>query len=165
MRLNRGGDRQLNRAPWSIAFSQALPPRPGAVVSPQANRGQGLAGGDPGLKLDLARVVFRLLSQPVGQVSVLDSTSASMSSGEPTPSLVVHQPTVHDLGQLTLQASQCFPRCLALSELALVVSPAGAGVHHLDPGREMEGVVERPVAVARQAVAPLLETSMGAVPE
>ena len=59
MRLNRGGNRQLNRALYTIALTQIPDPSPGAGLHrPQAGRGQELGGGHRCLKRHLARVVF-----------------------------------------------------------------------------------------------------------
>jgi len=70
MRLNRGGNRQLNRALFSIAFAQARthPPARSFVARKRAE-GKTWREAIRALKRHLARVVFRLLSLPVTQVS------------------------------------------------------------------------------------------------
>jgi transposase len=66
MRLNRGGNRQLNRALYSIAFAQVrtYPPAQAFVARKQAE-GKSWREALRALKRHLARIVFRLLSQPV----------------------------------------------------------------------------------------------------
>jgi transposase len=70
MRLNRGGNRQLNRALYSIAFAQArtYPPAQAYLARKRAE-GKTWREAVRALKRHLARVVFRLLSLPVSQVS------------------------------------------------------------------------------------------------
>jgi transposase len=70
MRLNRGGNRQLNRALFSIAFAQVrtYPPAQAFVARKRAE-GKSWREAIRALKRHLARVVFRLLSLPVSQVS------------------------------------------------------------------------------------------------
>ena len=65
MRLNRGGNRQLNRALFSIAFAQArtYPPAQAFVARKRAE-GKSWREAIRALKRHLARIVFRLLSQP-----------------------------------------------------------------------------------------------------
>jgi transposase len=69
MRLNRGGNRQLNRALYSIAFAQVrtYPPAQAFVARKRAE-GKSWREAIRALKRHLARIVFRLLSQasPVG---------------------------------------------------------------------------------------------------
>jgi transposase len=69
MRLNRGGNRQLNRALFSIAFAQVrtYPPAQAFVARKRAE-GKSWREAIRALKRHLARVVFRLLSLPVSQV-------------------------------------------------------------------------------------------------
>lgn len=70
MRLNRGGNRQLNRALWCIAFSQAKTHAPAkAFIARKKAEGKSWREAMRALKRHLARVVFRLLSQPITQVS------------------------------------------------------------------------------------------------
>lgn len=72
MRLNRGGNRQLNRALWCIAFSQAKTHEPARLfIARKRAEGKSWREAMRALKRHLARIVFRLLSQPVGQASVL----------------------------------------------------------------------------------------------
>lgn len=70
MRLNRGGNRQLNRAVFSIAFAQVrtYPPAKAFVARKRAE-GKSWREAIRSLKRHLARIVFRLLSQPVAQAS------------------------------------------------------------------------------------------------
>jgi transposase len=65
MRLNRGGNRQLNRALYSIAFAQirTYPPATAFVTRKRAE-GKSWREAIRALKRHLARIVFRLLSQP-----------------------------------------------------------------------------------------------------
>jgi transposase len=72
MRLNRGGNRQLNRALYAIAFAQVRwhPPAKEFVARKRAE-GKSWREAIRALKRHLARVVFRLLSQPARQASVL----------------------------------------------------------------------------------------------
>ena len=72
MRLNRGGNRQLNRALHGIALAQirTYPPAQAFVARKRAE-GKGWLEAMRALKRHLARIVFRLLSQPVGQASSL----------------------------------------------------------------------------------------------
>jgi transposase len=70
MRLNRGGNRQLNRALWCIAFSQAKTHAPAReFIARKRSEGKSWREAMRALKRHLARVVFRLLSQPITQVS------------------------------------------------------------------------------------------------
>lgn len=72
MRLNRGGNRQLNRALWCIAFSQAKTHEPAkAFLARKRAEGKSWREAMRALKRHLARVVFRLLSQPAAQASSL----------------------------------------------------------------------------------------------
>jgi len=72
MRLNRGGNRQLNRALWCIAFSQARTHEPARLfMARKRTEGKSWREAMRALKRHLARIVFRLLSQPVGQAPVL----------------------------------------------------------------------------------------------
>lgn len=71
MRLNRGGNRQLNRALYSIAFAQIRTYEPArAYVARKRAEGKSWREAIRSLKRHLARIVFRLLSQPVGQPSL-----------------------------------------------------------------------------------------------
>jgi transposase len=65
MRLNRGGNRQINRALYSIAFAQirTYPPAQAFVARKRAE-GKSWREALRALKRHLARIVFRLLSQP-----------------------------------------------------------------------------------------------------
>lgn len=70
MRLNRGGNRQLNRALFCIAFAQARTYAPAqAFMARKRAEGKSWREAMRALKRHLARVVFRLLSLPVTQVS------------------------------------------------------------------------------------------------
>lgn len=72
MRLNRGGNRQLNRALWCIAFSQARTHEPARLyIARKRTEGKSWREAMRALKRHLARIVFRMLSQPVGQASSL----------------------------------------------------------------------------------------------
>ena len=64
MRLNRGGNRQLNRALHAIALAQArtYPPAQAFVARKRAE-GKSWREAIRALKRHLARVVFRLLSR------------------------------------------------------------------------------------------------------
>jgi transposase len=72
MRLNRGGNRQLNRALHGIALAQVrtYPPAQAFVARKRAE-GKGWFEALRALKRHLARIVFRLLSQPARQTSSL----------------------------------------------------------------------------------------------
>jgi len=72
MRLNRGGNRQLNRALHGIALAQVrtYPPAQAFVARKRAE-GKGWFEALRALKRHLARIVFRLLSQSVAQASSL----------------------------------------------------------------------------------------------
>lgn len=77
MRLNRGGNRQLNRALWCIAFAQAKNHEPAkAFIARKRAEGKSWREAMRALKRHLARVVFRLLSQPITQVSSASSVGA-----------------------------------------------------------------------------------------
>jgi transposase len=70
MRLNRGGNRQLNRALYSIAFAQIRTHEPArAFIARKRAEGKSWREAMRSLKRHLARIVFALLSQPVGQPS------------------------------------------------------------------------------------------------
>jgi transposase len=70
MRLNRGGNRQLNRALWCIAFSQAKTHEPARqFIARKRAEGKSWREAMRALKRHLARIVFRLLSLPVSQVA------------------------------------------------------------------------------------------------
>ena len=72
MRLNRGGNRQLNRALWCIAFSQARTHEPAKLfLARKKAEGKSWREAMRALKRHLARIVFRLLSQAAPQVSSL----------------------------------------------------------------------------------------------
>lgn len=65
MRLNRGGNRQLNRALYSIALAQARHHPPArAFIARKRSEGKTWRDAIRALKRHLARVVFRLLSAP-----------------------------------------------------------------------------------------------------
>ncbi len=66
--------------------------------------------------------------------------------------LIGNQMAVDDLRELALEAAERLLGRLVLGELALVVVAPRTSVHRLDAGREVERVVERPVAVPGQAV-------------
>ena len=70
LRLNRGGNRQLNRALYSIALAQArtYPPAQAYIARKRAE-GKSWREAIRALKRHLARIVFRLLSLPISQVS------------------------------------------------------------------------------------------------
>jgi hypothetical protein len=69
MRLNRGGNRQINRALHGIVLAQVrtYPPAQ-AFVARERAEGKSWREALRALKRHLARIVFRLLSQP-SQVS------------------------------------------------------------------------------------------------
>lgn len=72
MRLNRGGNRQLNRALWCIAFSQAKTHEPARLfIARKRSEGKSWREAMRALKRHLARIVFRLMSQPLSQASSL----------------------------------------------------------------------------------------------
>jgi transposase len=68
MRLNRGGNRQLNRALFGIAFAQVrtYPPAQAFVARKRA-QGKSWREAMRALKRYIARTVFRVLSQPATQ--------------------------------------------------------------------------------------------------
>jgi transposase len=70
MRLNRGGNRQINRALHGIVLAQVrtYPPAQAFVARKRAE-GKSWREALRALKRHLARIVFRLLSQPAGQPS------------------------------------------------------------------------------------------------
>ncbi len=72
MRLNRGGNRQINRALHGIVLAQVrtYPPAQAFVARKKAE-GKSWREALRALKRHLARIVFRLLSEAVGQTSVL----------------------------------------------------------------------------------------------
>jgi transposase len=72
VRLNRGGNRQINRALHGIALAQVrtYPPAKAFVARKRAE-GKGWLEALRALKRHLARIGFRLLSQPVGQAPSL----------------------------------------------------------------------------------------------
>jgi transposase len=72
MRLNRGGNRQINRALHGIALAQVrtYPPAQAFVARKRAE-GKGWFEALRSLKRHLARIVFRLLSRPLSQASSL----------------------------------------------------------------------------------------------
>ncbi|HET7071060.1 MAG TPA: IS110 family transposase [Nocardioides sp.] len=72
VRLNRGGNRQINRALHGIALAQVrtYPPAKAFVARKRAE-GKGWFEALRALKRHLARIVFRLLSQPVRQAPSL----------------------------------------------------------------------------------------------
>jgi transposase len=72
MRLNRGGNRQLNRALHGIALAQVRTYAPAQVfVARKRAEGKGWREALRALKRHLARIVFRLLSQPLSQAPSL----------------------------------------------------------------------------------------------
>jgi transposase len=72
MRLNRGGNRQLNRALFCIAFAQARTHPPAqAFLARKRAEGKSWREAIRALKRHLARIVFRLLSQPLSQAPSL----------------------------------------------------------------------------------------------
>jgi transposase len=72
MRLNRGGNRQINRALHGIALAQVrtYPPAQAFVARKRAE-GKGWLEALRALKRHLARIVFRLLSKPLSQARSL----------------------------------------------------------------------------------------------
>ena len=72
MRLNRGGNRQINRALHGIVLAQVrtYPPAKDFVARKKAE-GKSWREALRALKRHLARIVFRLLSQPLSQASSL----------------------------------------------------------------------------------------------
>lgn len=72
MRLNRGGNRQINRALHGIALAQIRTYQPAKdFVARKRAEGKGWFEALRSLKRHLARIVFKLLSQPARQASVL----------------------------------------------------------------------------------------------
>jgi transposase len=72
MRLNRGGNRQINRALHGIVLAQVRTYQPAKdFVARKRAEGKSWREALRALKRHLARIVFRLLSQPVGQASSL----------------------------------------------------------------------------------------------
>jgi transposase len=72
MRLNRGGNRQINRALHGIVLAQVRTYQPAKdFVARKKAEGKSWREALRALKRHLARIVFRLLSQPVGQASSL----------------------------------------------------------------------------------------------
>jgi len=71
MRLNRGGNRQLNRALYSIAFAQ-MKNHPPARAFMDRKRAEGKSWREAlrSLKRHLARIVYRLLCQPLNVVQL-----------------------------------------------------------------------------------------------
>jgi len=70
MRLNRGGNRQINRALHGIVLAQVRTYQPAKdFVARKRAEGKSWREALRALKRHLARIVFRLLSQPVGQAS------------------------------------------------------------------------------------------------
>ena len=70
--------------------------------------------------------------------------------------MVVAEVAVDDFGELALEAAQGFGGGLVLGLFALVVGAAGSGVHGLDAGGQVQGVVEGSVAGAGESVAALV---------
>ena len=70
LRINRGGNRQLNRALHTIAFSQARHHEPARVYLAR-KRAEGKTSRDAirALKRQLVRTVFRLLQQGAQQLA------------------------------------------------------------------------------------------------
>jgi transposase len=72
MRLNRGGNRQINRALHGIVLAQVRTYQPAKdFVARKKAEGKSWREALRALKRHLARIVFRLLSQPARQASVL----------------------------------------------------------------------------------------------
>ena len=72
MRLNRGGNRQINRALHGIVLAQVRTYQPAkAFVARKRAEGKSWREALRALKRHLARIVFRLLSQPAAQASSL----------------------------------------------------------------------------------------------
>jgi len=72
MRLNRGGNRQINRALHGIVLAQVRTYQPAKdFVARKRAEGKSWREALRALKRHLARIVFRLLSQPVGQAPSL----------------------------------------------------------------------------------------------
>jgi transposase len=72
VRLNRGGNRQINRALHGIALAQVRTYQPAKdFVARKRAEGKGWLEALRSLKRHLARIVFRLLSEPARQASVL----------------------------------------------------------------------------------------------
>lgn len=70
MRLNRGGNRQLNRALFAIAFAQVRSHPPAkAFVARKRAEGKSWREAIRALKRHLARIVFRLLNQAARQTA------------------------------------------------------------------------------------------------
>jgi hypothetical protein len=72
MRLNRGGNRRINRALRGIVLAQVRTYQPAhPVVARKRAEGKSWREALRALKRHLARIVFRLLSDAVGQASSL----------------------------------------------------------------------------------------------
>jgi transposase len=72
MRLNRGGNRQINRALHGIVLAQVRTYQPAKdFVARKKAEGKSWREALRALKRHVARAVFRILSQPVGQASFL----------------------------------------------------------------------------------------------
>ena len=72
MRLNRGGNRQINRALHGIVLAQVRTYQPAKdFVARKRAEGKSWREALRALKRHLARIVFRLLSQPLPQTSSL----------------------------------------------------------------------------------------------
>ncbi len=72
MRLNRGGNRQINRALHGIVLAQVRTYQPAKdFVARKKAEGKSWREALRALKRHLARIVFRILSQPVAQASFL----------------------------------------------------------------------------------------------
>lgn len=72
MRLNRGGNRQINRALHGIVLAQVRTYQPAKdFVARKKAEGKSWREALRALKRHLARIVFRILSQPVSQASFL----------------------------------------------------------------------------------------------
>jgi hypothetical protein len=66
--------------------------------------------------------------------------------------LIGDEMAIDNLRQLALETAEGFTRRLVLGEFALVVVSAEPRVHRLDARGEVQRIVERPIAVPRQAV-------------
>ena len=84
MRLNRGGNRQLNRALHTIALAQAWHHPPAKDYIARKSRGQDLARGSPVTQALLARVVFRLLGACRSDHDSRRLTDRSLNAGGST---------------------------------------------------------------------------------